>query len=483
MIARKGSAVALSRVGGVAVAAALAFAPPAAAPAFAHAADRGFVLLLPTDYYAFGGALAVAVTFLVIAWVPAGRLRRLFRRQLALPALPDATRILTSLLAFVVFALLVASGFAGSRDPLSNPLPLFVWTVLWVGLTLVQGTIGNVWRWIDPWYGPWRLAVAVAGRGTDDPPPFVLPRRLGYVPAIAGFAAFAWFELVYPAPDDPERLAWAVALYWLYAYAGALFFGHREWSRRAEFLSVFYSMIARLAVIGRERPNADRPALRLPGAGAVAAAPLPASGALFLLAALSTVSFDGLMRTFAWLNAIGINPLEFPGRSAVVAENTVGLAAMFVALAGAFLAAVAAGRALSGETAPVTRLAGRLVWSIVPISLAYHFSHYLVAFVINVQYAAAAISDPLARGWNLFGTAGLHVQAGATMGADSAWLIWNAQAAAIIGGHVLAVVLAHAIAGGGDAGRRPLLGQLPLAILMVAYTVFGLWLLASPTGA
>ena len=37
------------------------------APAFAHASDRGHVLLLPTGYYIAGGALAVAVSFLVLA--------------------------------------------------------------------------------------------------------------------------------------------------------------------------------------------------------------------------------------------------------------------------------------------------------------------------------------------------------------------------------------------------------------------------------
>ncbi|RWF68827.1 MAG: hypothetical protein EOS26_26680, partial [Mesorhizobium sp.] len=39
-------------------------------PAFAHASDRGHVLLLPTGYYVAGGALAVAASFLVLALLP-----------------------------------------------------------------------------------------------------------------------------------------------------------------------------------------------------------------------------------------------------------------------------------------------------------------------------------------------------------------------------------------------------------------------------
>ena len=51
-------------------------------------------------------------------------------------------------------------------------------------------------------------------------------------------------------------------------------------------------------------------------------------------------------------------------------------------------------------------------------------------------------------------------------------------------GHVWAVVLAHAIAvRHWGPGRAAALSQAPLAGLMVLYTLFGLWLLATPTGA
>ena len=50
------------------------------------------------------------------------------------------------------------------------------------------------------------------------------------------------------------------------------------------------------------------------------------------------------------------------------------------------------------------------MWSIVPIALAYHFSHYLTALLVNGQYALVALSDPFALGWNLFGTAHMPVE-------------------------------------------------------------------------
>jgi hypothetical protein len=157
---------------------------------------------------------------------------------------------------------------------------------------------------------------------------------------------------------------------------------------------------------------------------------------------------------------------------------------MAAALIGVFLLAVWLGQRLSGDAIPFRRATGALAWSIIPISLAYHIAHNLTEILVNSQYALAAISDPLAKGWDLFGTAGLHVHAGITAGYDSAWVIWNTQAAVIIAGHLLAVLVAHVVAWRlHGSGRKALLSQVPLALLMVFYTAFGLWLLASPTGA
>lgn len=449
------------------------------ARAFAHASDRGHVLLLPTDYYIFGGAVAVALTFAVLALGSLTLLERFSTLRIRLIALPQGLRFAGSLGSFIFLAALIVVGFAGSRDPLSNPLPLMVWTVFWVGLALLQGSLGDLWRWINPWYAPWRaLAWLIPGAREAK-----MPQWLGYWPAFIQFFAFAWFELVYPAPDDPARLAIAVAGYFTINLGAALLFGFEGWMKRGECLSAFLRLIAQLAIIeGRDGEGRRHIALCLPGAKLIRATALPVSGTLFLLLALSTVSFDGLMRTFFWLGQFGINPLEFPGRSAVMGISTFGIVAMFVLLSAAFVAAVWIGDLLTNAPRGWRIAAGHLVWSIIPISLAYHFSHYLVVLVINGQYALAALSDPLMNGADLIGTAGMHVQAGLLMGAEAAWLVWNLQSAAIIGGHVLAVLVAHVIAARlyGNA-RDAALSQLPLAALMVGYTVFGLWLLASPT--
>ena len=126
--------------------------------ALAHASERGYVLLLPTGYYLVGGAGAVAASFLALFFLPRQPLARLAQWRLPLVSIPAGLRFWTSLAAFLFMLWLLAAGIVGSRDPLSNPLPLTVWTLLWIGLTLLQGLFGNLWHWIDPWYAPVRMA-------------------------------------------------------------------------------------------------------------------------------------------------------------------------------------------------------------------------------------------------------------------------------------------------------------------------------------
>jgi hypothetical protein len=455
------------------MAAAATFIPTSA---FAHASDNGHVLLLPTGYYFVGGAFAVAISFLALALLPPSTLGALWRRRLPLFAFGDGPRTVVSLLSFAGFLILLAAGLWGSRDPLSNPLPLTVWTLLWGGLTLLQGLFGDLWSWLNPWYGPWRIAARFLGGGRVSGGRLLA--RLGLWPAFVLFLAFAWFELIDPAPADPARLAIAAGGYWLFSFAGMLLFGYEDWSRRGEFLGVFFGMVARFAPFERKE---RRLALCWPGAKLLDMAPLPASGVAFALMALSSVSFDGLAKTFFWLGLFGVNPLDYPGRTVLMGIGTFGLVATFFALAALFLLAVAGGQRLAGDHVAFGRAAGLLVWSIVPIALAYHIAHYLTALLVDGQYAIASLSDPFARGWDLFGSANMEVSAGIVAGAQSAWWLWNCQAGAIVIGHVLAVLVAHAIAYRlhGDA-RRAVLGQTPLTLLMIGYTVFGLWLLATP---
>jgi hypothetical protein len=208
---------------------------------------------------------------------------------------------------------------------------------------------------------------------------------------------------------------------------------------------------------------------------------LPLTGVFFVLLALSTVSFDGLSRTFLWLGAIGINPLEFPGRSAVTTSGTLGMIGMFLALSLAFVGTVALGCALAGQAGLWRQAAGRLIYSIVPIALAFQTAHYLTSVLVDGQNAVIALSDPFALGWNLFGTAHWHMTPSFLNTLDGVTRIFNTETVVIALGHIVGIVMAHLIALKlFENPRQAVLSQIPLAALMVFYTAFGLWLLATP---
>jgi hypothetical protein len=436
--------------------------------AAAHAAERGLIMLLPTGYYLAGGAAAVAVSFLLLVAAP-GRLAG-FRRRLRLPLRPPPLAGVVRWLAFALFVALLAIGFLGPRDPLDNLLVLTLWTLWWVGYALLTAVVGDLWPLLNPWSAPVSLA-----RRLLRTPALRLPPRACYWPALVGLFAFVWFEIVDLAPADPQRLARAAAAYWLAHFAAMLLFGERRWRARGETFSVLFRLFGRVAPLRCTRRGLT---LAWPGARLARGPALPLSGWLFVTALIASISFDGLSATFAWLSALGINPLEFPGRSAVVAENTLGLIGAWTALAAAYAGAVALGRRLSGSSgAPLADALGRIGLSLVPIALAYHFAHYLTVLLVNAQFAAAAIAGPLGLGQ-------VHVTTSFLNDLGSVEAIWRIQTVAIVGGHVLAVTVAHAVALELEQGpRRAALGQLPLALLMVGLTLLGLWLLSTPTGA
>jgi hypothetical protein len=457
------------------------------AVASAHVGGGAFILLLPTHLYVAGGAIAVAASFALVALVPPPWFACLEALSLrwSLPALPgrDAVSTAASLLSLAAIVLLVTAGVLGSRDPLANPLPLFVWTAWWIGFTYLHAVFGNLWAHLNPWIGLYRLLAAARPlRCRRERPPLSYPPWAGHWPAVAGFLAFAWIELIHPAPADPAVLASLVTSYLLLQFAGVLAFGER-WLREAEPFAVYFRMVARLAPLGARTGPGGRclieltfPALRLLRTEARSV-----SLATFVLLVLSSVSFDGLSRTFAWLAWLGENPLAYPGRTALMVPNTLGFLGLFVALALAYVAAVRLMAPLSRIRLPLARLAALFALPLVPIACGYHFAHYLPVLVVDVQHAARAASDPFARGWDLLGTRDLHVVTSFLSDPARVYTIWHSQVAIIVAAHVAGVILAHGLALR-LAGRVPAIAsQLPMLALMIGYTVLGLWLLSTPT--
>lgn len=447
----------------------LALAIWVAVPAQAHVSERAIVLLLPTDYFSAFGVLAVMFTVVLTIVIPPPFFRIIYQRPHTTPPMPAVglPMRLSHGLAFLTFAALIAIGIWGPRDPLANLLPLSLFTVWWICLMILQATLGDIWRWINPWSGPvhWLTRQSRARS---------LPHWVGAWPAVFGLMLFATYYLVDLAPDDPARLAKFTGAYWLFTLIMGLIFGP-AWIKQCETFTVLFKLAAHLSLFPSRRPQPF-------GRSLVHLTNPPLSLSVLTVTFLAIGSFDGLNETFWWFGKLGINPLEFAGRSSVVQQNLIGLIGFVFLLNLVFTACALAGYLLAGAQGNFSTFYRRLALTLLPIAIGYHLAHYLTSVMINLQYWVLALDDPLKSGWHLLGLNGIYTTTSFLNQYDTVTAIWLTQAGAIVIGHILAVILAHVISLSiYQDHKKAILSQVFLALFMVAYTFFGLWLLASPT--
>ncbi len=462
------------RLGQIVVAGLLIAAPNSA---WAHTSEGGFVLLLPTDFYIVAGTVAVGLSIAIIQMLPNHQTKLLFGKPFSIGEFRPRFMVPVSFVCGCIFWILIGVGLFGPRDPLENMLVLAVWTLWWQAFLIAQAFFGNLWAWFNPWTGIYQL---VCGR-LDQEGFLTLPKGIGKLPAVIAFVGFGLFLLADIAPDDPLRLAVIVASYWGYIFLGMIVFGGKNWLEKAECFTVLFqcfSLISPFAII-RNQLRVGFPGWRI-----VAFSKASFWGAVFVIIVLATGSFDGLNETFWWFEKIGINPLEFPGRSSVVVPNAIGLLGANLVLVCIVMGCMWGGHLLARSGRPFAHVFPQFAFSLIPIAVGYHFSHYLTSFLVNIQYVATALSDPFNTGEDYFNLGKYYVSSGFLNSRDSVEIIWLSQALAVVSGHVIGVLSAHAIAlKYYENPDRVRYSQLPMAILMIGYTVFGLWLLATPRGA
>jgi hypothetical protein len=428
-----------------------------------------------------------ASVVLVVSFVALGALWRrplLERRAEGRPLPPWAQRLLLGRplrvvlgLASVGLLVVVLWAAAFGEDSVAvNLAPTFVWVIFWLGLVPVMVLIGNVWSALSPWKAA-ADGVAWAWRkiGLTWSPPLPYSERLGRWPAAVLLLAFTTLELAYPNASSPRTLASAIAVYSWITWLGMAAAGREEWHSRGEAFSVYFGLLSRLAPFGvREgRVVARTPLSDLARRGE------PPGTVAFVAVMLGSVAFDGFSRTTFWQERTysidSALALDRPRLAdlALTGFNLLGLVAGVALVALVFLLAVECARVVAGRR---ESLAEAFVSSLVPIALAYAVAHYFSLFVLQGQVARRLISDPFGYGWNLFGTR--DFQPSLTVLTPNT--VWYVQVGALVVGHVLGLTLAHdrAVALFRSPGTA-LRTQYAMHVLMVAYTVGGLWLLSN----
>lgn len=409
-----------------------------------------------SPFYAFAGAFAaLLVSFLALGLLWSSSRFRGDRAGRPLPAAvrraADArpTRITARALGLAAALLVVLHLLLGPADPDRNPAPGAVYVLLWVGLVPASLLFGPVWRLLNPLRTLHLLGCRALGRDPAAGRP--LPPRLGMWPAAAGLLAFTWLELVAPDPASPTALLVFLALHCATQLAGAVLYGAR-WFDRGDAFEAYSGLLARLSPVGR-RPADHALVLRSPFNGLDATPTLPGLVATVCVM-LGSTAYDGFSDAPSWITTVQTSAL---GRTTTATLGLLGAVALV-----AILYALCAGatRLLSGQLAhPLTAFAH----SLVPIALGYLVAHYFTLFVTEGPRTVmmALGTDNPAPPEPPLGPGGV-----ATL-----------QVVAIVVGHVLGVVAAHDRSVRLFPPGRAVAGQLPLLVLMVAYTIGGLALL------
>jgi hypothetical protein len=449
--------------------------------AAAHGLGGRADLPIPEWLFAWAAAVVLIVSFvgLALLWrspqLEEQNGFRLMRESLSRAFLNRATEVFAALVGVGLLALTIWSGFAGVQNPQDNFAPTFIYVLFWVGLVPLSIVFGDVFRAFNPWRAIGRAGEFVAERLTGrTEAPFRYPGWLGRWPAAAGLFGFAWMELAYAGGADPSTLAVAALVYTAITLIAIACFGTEVWISRGETFSVYFNLFSRISPLTVE---GERLGLRRPLSGFSTLEPLPGTVGL-LIVMIGNVMFDGASEGKPWTDIAPEIQDFFSGLGLgdTTSLELTSLAGMLLAL-GIVASVYAIG--ISGvhgvDHRPAVTVARSFVHTLVPIAAVYVLAHYFSLLAFNGQAIAPLSSDPLGKGWDLFGTADGTIDYG-ILGATG---IWYVQVGVLVAGHMCGLLLSHdrALALYGRAGAATTSQYWMLAV-MVAFTTFGLFLLS-----
>lgn len=465
----------------------------AAAQAQAHGFGQRYDLPIPLSLYLGGAALTVMVScvllIVLVRDAPKDRPHRRINlmacgpiRWLASPLVVGGMRVAAVALYFFI----LAAGFLGNQNPFHNIVPITIWALWWVGMAYFSALIGDLWKVVNPLETLFAAAERAYSRMRNAKPLSLgraVPPWVGAWPAVALYLVFEWMELVWDGSDSPFLVAASIATYSALTWAGMWLYGRETWLEHGEVFTRVFGVLARFSptsVTLKDRRVA-RWELRPYAVGLLNREPVHASEIMLVLVILAGVSFDGFLETPAWaFVAAALSGGGEPGD----AQRTAGLLAaplLFLAVYLVFSYLIARSGSSRGggfdRRQATQRIAGLFVLTLAPIAIAYQVAHYLSFLVTAGEYMIELVSDPFGWGWNLFGTVNHLVRPNII----DARLVWIISVVAIVAGHVAALYLGHLLSVREFADRRAAArSQLPMLVLMVAYTMLSLWIIAQP---
>jgi hypothetical protein len=451
----------LKRASGIAAAAVLVTASPASAHGIGGRSD----LPVPVWLFSYAAGAAVVASFIALRFLwPRPRLMALAEGRSG-PGIVDplsvAALVVCRMIGGAALTLVIVAAWFGSDDASSNIAPVALYIVFWIGLQFASVLFGNVWQLFNPLDTISRVVERLRRSADSDGTRSAGEGHVGRWAAAPMLLSFVWLELAYYDASSPNAIATWLTIYVGLALVGASVWG-RGWLQDGEGFGTLFSLLALLSPIFVED---GRVRFRLPFSGLATATIHSGHGALIAVV-LGSTTFDGFSRTEFWSDIVG-NRTGW-ARTQVA---TLGLLVVIVVMALVYVGASwLMGRFVRAETGDLTIA---FMHSLIPILFAYTMAHYFSLFVFEGQSATALLSDPLGRGWDLFGTASNRIDY-TTVSVNT---IAYVQVGTIVVGHVAGVVVAHDRSVERFSRKLAEVSQYPLLAVMVLYTIGGLGLL------
>jgi len=450
-------------------------------PAAAHGLVGRADLPIPAWLFGWAAAVVLIASFVGLAalWkspqLEENNGFKLLPKWISSALVNPVTEAFATVAGVALLVLTIWSGLAGVQTPTENFAPTFIYVVFWVGLVPLSIVFGDVFRAFNPWRAIGRATGYLIGRLTNRTRSrFRYPEWLGHWPAVIGLMGFAWMELAYSNGDDPSTLAVAALVYTAITLVAMGCFGSEAWTARGEAFSAYFNLFSRISPLA---VRGGRLGLRRPLSGVTELKLVPGTVAL-LIVMIGNVMFDGASEGKPWVD---IAPdiqnffldLGFSLATSLELALSVGLLIAFGTVTVVYAIGVIGVHTLDHR--PTVTVARLFVHTLVPIAAVYALAHYFSLLAFNGQAIASLASDPLGKGWDLFGAAGSTIDYG-ILGATA---IWYVQVSVLVAGHVGGLVLAHdrALLLYGNA-RAATTSQYWMLSVMVAFTTFGLFLLS-----
>ena len=315
--------------------------------------------------------------------------------------------LLGKIVGFLILLLLTVPGLISDESSQTSVTPLLLWVLIWIGIPVLSLFFGDIYSKINPLT---IFSQKISGNITSMYPACIL------------FLCFAWFELVWRKPGNPTHIGIVFITFFIIVFLLTKF--KKRSPLEVDPLYVLHYLYSRMKITSRNKPINTM-------TNAIASSTKVKGIEYFHCLMIGAVTYDGLSGTVAWYNQFGSLSLN-------IFFNTFMFLGCILIVMSLYRFSCYFAIRTSGASHDINFISTQFAHTMLPISFAYHITHYISLLLFEGQTVLYRLNDPLGLGWDIFGITDVTVNYFL-----SPVGLWSLQVIVTLLGHILAVVLAH----------------------------------------